>query len=200
MAVRSLAQSSLVEPFSNNSLLAGYESNYFHHLETVRLSSTAATIEFSNLARYSDFQHLQIRYSARSTRSSTNDDFYVRFNGDTGANHSQHYIRGSGTATESANLQTSAIDGVFQYQALTGSTNTATSFAAGVIDILNPFETTKYKTTRTLTGFTGSLSRVLFESGLWMSTDAVTSITLDGYIGDFAAGSRFSLYGLKARS
>ena len=200
MAVRSLAQSSLVEPFSNNSLLAGYESNYFHHLETVRLSSTAATIEFSNLARYSDFQHLQIRYSARSTRSSTNDDFYVRFNGDTGANHAQHYFRGSGSAMESANLQTSGTNGVFQYQSLTGSTNTANSFAAGVIDILNPFETTKYKTTRTLTGFTGSLSRVLFESGLWMSTDAVTSITLDGYLGDFVAGSRFSLYGLKVRA
>ena len=171
----------------------------FDLLETQVLDATTATVTDSYLTTdASNYQHLQIRYSARSTRGSTTDDFYVRFNGDTGANHSQHYIRGSGTATESANLQTSAIDGVFQYQALTGSTNTATSFAAGVIDILDPFETTKYKTTRTRTGFTGSLSRILFESGLWMSTDAVTSITLDGYLGNFVADSRFSLYGIKA--
>jgi hypothetical protein len=38
-------------------------------------------------------------------------------------------------------------------------------------------------------------------SGAWYNTTALTSITLDQIIGtNFVSGSRFSLYGLKARS
>jgi hypothetical protein len=36
-------------------------------------------------------------------------------------------------------------------------------------------------------------------TALWMNTSAVSSITLAGFTGNLAAGSRFSLYGIKAR-
>lgn len=169
-------------------------------LQTEILTGSQAEITFSSLGSYSsDYQHFQIRMVARSTRSADNSNYYVRFNGDTGANYSQHYMRGNGSATESANLQTSGTQGVYVYQALTASTSGTDRFAASIIDILDPFDTNKYTTIKVLTGFNGSISRILVESGLWMSTNSITSITFDEYFGSsFAADTRISLYGLKA--
>jgi len=163
------------------------------------LASSAAEVSFSSLNTLAaGYQHLQIRMMARSTRSADNSEFYLRFNGDTGANYAQHYMRGNGSAMESANLQTSGTEGVRCYQTLTAATSGADTYAASVIDILDPFDTNKYTTTRIFTGFTGAINRVLLESGLWMDTDAITSITLDEYYGSsFDAGSRFTLIGVK---
>ena len=169
----------------------------FDLLETQVLASSAASVSFTSLSTYAaDYQHLQLRIVARSARSSTSSDMYLKFNGDAGANYSQHYMRGDGSAMESANLQISGTNGIRMYQTLTAATNTANSFAATVVDIINPFESTKNTTARFLSGFTGSLNRVLLESGAWLSTDAVTSITLTEYLGsNIVTGSRFSLYG-----
>ena len=175
----------------------------FDLLESEILTSSAASITLSSLGDYSsDYQHLQIRMVGRSTRAATNSEFYLRFNGDTGTNYSQYYMRGSGSATESNNLQTSAADGVRVYQSLTGATFNSDTFAPSVIDINDPFETTKFTTSKIMTGFAGSsLDRVLLEGGLWMSTNSLTSITLDEYYGSsFAAGTRVSLYGLRKES
>lgn len=202
MGIKSLSNSSGIVNFQKHqSMLAGIELNKFHHLETVRLGSSAASVEFTNLGQYSDFQHLQIRMTARSTRSADNSNYYVKFNGDTGSNYAQHYMRGNGSAMESANLQTSGTQGVYVYQGLTSATSGTGTYAASVIDILDPFSTDKYTTIKVFTGFTGAISRVLLESGLWMSTNAVDSITFTEYYGgSFVSGSRFSLYGLKARA
>jgi len=168
-------------------------------LETEILTGSQAEITFSSLGDYSsDYQHFQIRMVARSTRNADNSNYYVRFNGDTGGNYSQHYMRGNGSAMESANLQTSGTQGVYVYQGLTSATSGTNIYAASVIDILDPFDTNKYTTIRVLTGFTGAISRILLESGLWMSTNSVTSITFDEYFGaNFAEDTRISLYGWK---
>ena len=198
MAVRSLAQSSLVEPFSNSSMLAGYESNYFHHLETVRLSSNAATVEFSNLARYSDFQHLQLRIVAKDDMAGQNAlPMGLRLNGDTGANYSWHQVGGNGSSVSSS----AGTSRTIMFVGLSaGAASTANAFSGAVIDLLDPFETTKYTTARGLSGLTsGNFIRLY--SGNWRNTAAVTSILIDNDgTGSFIAGSRFSLYGIKARS
>jgi len=166
--------------------------------ETV-LTSSQAEVTFSSLNTLAaGYQHLQIRAIIRTTRNANNSNYYLRFNGDTGANYAQHYMRGNGSAMESNNLQTSGTEGVYVYQGATSATSGTGTYAASVIDILDPFDTNKYTTTRILTGFTGAINRVLLESGLWMDTDAITSITLDEYYGSsFAAGSRFTLIGMK---
>jgi hypothetical protein len=168
-------------------------------LQTEILPSTQAEITFSSLNNYSsNYQHFQIRMIARSTRSANNSNYYLRFNGDTGANYATHYMRGNGSAMESGAIQTSGTQGVYVYQGLTAATSGANSYAASVIDILDPFNTNKNTTVRVLTGFTGAISRVLLESGLWMSTAPLTSITLDEYYGQsFAANTHVSLYGLR---
>jgi hypothetical protein len=198
MAVRSLAQSSLVEPFTTNSMLAGYSGNAFHHLETVRLSSNAATVEFTNLARYSDFQHLQLRYAVRSTRAQVNSGLFMRFNGDTANNYVVHQLIGTGSSVSStastARSTTLALP-------IPAANATASAFGAGVVDLLDPFETTKNTTIRGLGGIASSFNELQLASGLWLNTAALTSITLVAILSDqWVSGSRLSLYGLKSRS
>jgi hypothetical protein len=194
MAVRSLAQSSLVEPSSTNSMLAGYSGNDFHHLETVRLSSSAASVTFSNLARYSDFQHLQIRAVARSNRSGTGGlAVNITLNGVT-TGYQTHLLYGRGSSVLSAAYAGRGIE------RMTNAGSEANAFGAFVTDILDPFETTKNTTIRSLGGYSATDPIISLTSTGWFNTASVTSIQLSDPDASFIAGSRFSLYGLKARA
>jgi hypothetical protein len=78
------------------------------------------------------------------------------------------------------------------------STKIASAFGAAVIDVLDYQNTNKYKTTRTLCGFDANGSGFAwFQSNLWSSTAAITSITLKPFSGDFITYSSFALYGVK---
>ena len=81
-----------------------------------------------------------------------------------------------------------------------GGGMTANTFGAGVIDILDYAKTNKYKATRQLSGISsnatvGDRDYLLYGSGLWRSTSAITSITLTG--NSFVQYSHFALYGIK---
>jgi hypothetical protein len=78
-----------------------------------------------------------------------------------------------------------------------GNSNTANIFGAAVVDILDPFSTTKNTTVRTLLGQTSSTNRVALSSGAFYSTAAITSVTLFPETESILAGSRFSLYGIR---
>jgi hypothetical protein len=78
-----------------------------------------------------------------------------------------------------------------------GNSNTANIFGSAVIDILDPFSTTKNTTTRSLGGHNSSTARLYLGSGAYYSTAAVTSITVGPNSGSILAGSRFSLYGIR---
>ena len=199
MAIKSLARSTIRQAQRVNSALAGYESNYFHHLETVRLGGNAASVTFSNLDRYSDFQHLQLRYVLRTDRASVPySNGALRLNGDTGSNYNAHYLVGTGSAVSSG-FVSSATSMLIGNQP--GGTFTTSAFAAGIFDFLDAYDTTKFTTVRCLSGHTGNDTTVSLQSGLWRNTAAVTSITvLNWDSANLAAGSRFSLYGLKAKA
>lgn len=195
MAVKSLAQSSILQPSTTKSMLAGYESNYFHHLETVRLGGNAASVTFSNLSRYSDYQHLQIRLVGRSSSGSASN-YGIRLNGAT-SGYNSHYISGTGSGINVGSGTGSGITNLIFAQVVPGDANV---FAGAIIDILDPFDTSKNKVLRIFNGSARTGTNWLdFSSGLWVSTDALTSIEL-GITATFAAGSRFSLYGLKAKA
>jgi len=200
MAIKSLARSSILQPQETRFALAGYQTNMFHHLETVRLSSSASTVEFTNLNQYSDYQHLQVRYVVRSGLADVVDELFIYLNGDTGSNYANHYLRSNGSAVQS-NAFTSYSKLYDAGNTITGASAPANSFGVGVLDILDPFETTKYTTTRTLGGSPYSAAGyVALNSGLWMNTAALTSIEFDLPSSTFVSGSRFSLYGLKVRA
>jgi hypothetical protein len=172
---------------------AGGAAGSFDLLETQVLGSSAASVTFSSLSSYaSTYQHLQIRMTTRSTADSATT--FLRFNADTGSNYSAHRLFGQGS---------SVVSDAFANQAyLFAGANmesgaTANSFAGSVVDILDAFETTKYKTTRTMAGATSTPNYVVMQSGSWRNTAALTQILLYPNTGSYVTGSRFSLYGIK---
>ena len=164
-------------------------------LATEILTSSAASVTFSSLGDYAGtYQHLQLRIVAKSTRADDLDYFALQFNADTGNNYATHVLRGiSGSVSSFAETSQSRI--------ITGRLaggNTTDSFGAAVIDILDPFETTKNTTTRGLGGVRGgSGAEISLASGVWLNTDALTSILVKPDNGSAEAESRFSLYGLR---
>ena len=77
--------------------------------------------------------------------------------------------------------------------------STSNVFASNVVDILDAFNTSKYKTIRNLNGDdTNGSGIIALASGLWQNTNAITSISIstNGY-GDFSQYSHVALYGIK---
>ena len=162
------------------------------------LTSSQASVTFSSLGDYATagYQHLQIRVVSRGDRSSNNSDgFALQFNSDTGSNYARHALYGSGSSTASWGFtgQTFINAGV-----TTGSTTDANAFDANVIDILDPFETSKYTTVRAMGGRAAASYFITLMSGVWLNTNAITDITMKPQIGsNFQQYSRFTLIGLK---
>jgi len=163
-------------------------------LETTILTSSASSVSFTGLGSYTDYKHLQIRYTGRCTASGSQEEFAIQVNGDTGSNYAAHRIFGNGSSVGSSayTSQTST----FNLANLAATTSAANSFAAGVIDILDPFSTTKNTTFRALSGVTDA-TVIKLASGLHINTSAVSSFELTPFSGSFVTGSRFSLYGIR---
>jgi hypothetical protein len=170
---------------------AGISSDY-ELIETQILGSTTASITFSGLATYaSTYEHLQIRYTARQTNT-TSVGIFMRLNGDTASNYSWHYLAGNGSTVSAAAsaTQTSMLAG-----SAFGTGATANAFAAGIIEIADSFSTTKNKTSRSLEG--RATEWISLDSASWRNTASITSIQLFPDVYSFVTGSRFSLYGIK---
>lgn len=163
-------------------------------LETEILTSSQSSVTFSSLGSYSDYQHLQIRYTTRSTRAADDSYIKVTFNGSS-TGYYGHLLYSDGSGSPSSLYWGAS---TFLYAGWGAGNNAATnSFGAGVMDILDAFSTSKRKTMRDLSGRT-SPTRIGLGSGSWASTDALTSITLTADSNDWAIGCRFSLYGLRS--
>lgn len=184
-----------------SSMLAGnaaYSPSDEYVLAETTLTSTAPSVTFSSLDTLAaGYKHLQIRFVARTDYNNNNDTFSMQLNGDTAATYAAHRVYGAGTGAVTANgyANQSSMTNLGQLSALT---STANAFAGGVIDILDAFETTKYKTVRALVGMWRVTSGLMgLNSGLWRNTNAITSILIDGTYGNFVAGSSFTLIGIK---
>ena len=164
----------------------------FESIATTTVDATAdLTVTFSSIP--STYKHLQIRAIALS--NSDTAPTLLRFNSDTGANYSQHYLAGQGSVTASGGT------------ASTSSITLAGIYARGldasnpwafVIDILDYTDTNKYTTVRALHGadYNGS-GEVNLTSGNWRNTAAVSTITLSMASSGFNQYSHFALYGIK---
>jgi hypothetical protein len=196
MAVKSLKRSSVKSTQKTNAMLAGYNFQDFELIESVFVASTTASVTFNNLNQYAtDYKHLQIRSVARSVRDSSLDGIAIRINGDAGNNYSYHRLltaTASGSPISTADIaQTDSL-----LSAVSAATQTANSFGAIVTDILDAFSSSKNTTIRSLGGFVGTY--VNFISGAWFNTASINTLTLLSNNGSsIAAGSRFSLYGIR---
>jgi len=159
----------------------------------------AASITFSSIP--STYKHLQIRGIAATTYVSggaSASPLTIGFNSDTTyTNYRTHQLLGDGSTAQAYTVQASGW--------LAGVTNavnadSANTYTAFIIDILDYRNTSKNKVTRSLFGNdrNGSGDINLF-SGLWLNTGAITSITTQFPQSPrtLAQYSSFALYGIK---
>ena len=151
--------------------------------------TSGTTVTFSSIP--STYKNLQLRYTFKATGAG--GILKLGFNGDTGTNYSRHVLYGDGSAV--------VADGSSSVTSIYVSPNTggsSTRNAVGIIDVHDYASTTKNKTARIFTGLdTNGAGTVDLWSGSWMNTAAVTSLEIVGLSITFAAGTTFSLYGIK---
>ena len=200
------SKSSILQGFAKSrSMLAGnsyYIPPSYESIATVTVGAGgSSSISFTSIP--STYTHLQIRYIGQTNRGTYGvESFKIQVgNGsvDTGSNYTRHYLLGDGSSA-SANADTSKTywEGVNDFGTTTGGT-----FGAGVIDVLDYANTSKYKTLRkmggvdlngTIAGVGGNASLV---SSVWMSSSAINIITISAISNTLQNYSQFALYGIK---
>jgi hypothetical protein len=161
--------------------------NTYVAIATQTLGSNALSLTFSSIP--STYTDLVVAYSAKSTSDS---DMTMQFNGDTGSNYSNINLSGTGTTALSAINSNQTKIFCDSYGAVL-----TTNYNATILHIMNYANTTTYKTilSRSSNADLGVDAIV----GLWRSTAAINSITLD-LLGasSIVTGSIFTIYGIKA--
>ena len=171
-------------------LPSSYES-----IATATASGGETSFSFNSIP--GTYQHLQIRgLSRRNTTGS--HQVGVRFNGDTGTNYVNHYLR----AVNNVGIQAVGTTGEDFIRCFSAASTSAGSnmFGVGIIDILDYASNTKNKTVRSFGGYDDNnvTNNVLgLQSGLWLNTNTITSITIYFNADAVAVGSTFALYGIK---
>ena len=165
-------------------------------IATTYLEADVASITFSSLGSY---EHLQVRISQRSTRTS-DSTLFLQFNSDTGANYSNHEMHGGGLPGGATNVSASGNAGYNQIYLWNGpGTDTvAAEYCTKIVDILdyrNGSKNTTISCMNTEPPDSSGNTAVWVTSGLWDSTAAVTSLYFYMYSGNIARGSVFTLYG-----
>ena len=179
---------------------AGGGSAYDLLQTTLITNNSTSSISFTSLGSFSAYKHLQLRGVIQTQRSSSTSDVGVlRFNGDTATNYTWHWLTGNGSTVASQGFATRAYARI---EEVATNATAATAFTPIVIDILDFSNTSKNKTVRMFFGhsITPGGSRVMqLASSVWMSTSAITSLSLDFTlsVNNYSAGSRLSLYGIK---
>lgn len=162
-------------------------------IATTILSSSAQSVTLDVSAFTSTYKHLQIRGVARVTANTNIRGQDIRFNGDSGTNYSGHILIGDSAVYSGGGANTSNAGGFY----INGAANPSGAFGAGVIDILDAFSTTKFKTVRAFGGQVG-YSILALASSSWRSTSPITTIQIYPQASEsYSAGSRFSIYGIK---
>ena len=156
-------------------------------IATQTLGSSAATVTFSSIAgTYTDLILVSL---FKNTGGAGN--LKIQFNGDTATNYSWTNLYGNGTSASSGrnSSQTSLIFGQAD----------STQLLFNTLQIMNYANTTTYKTTLSRSNDNGNTySSTGAIVGLWRKTpEAITSLSIFSD-SNIAAGSTFTLYGIKA--
>ena len=155
------------------------------------LSSSAASVTFSAIpATYTD---LVVRASVRSDRANTQDDVRITFNSTT-TNYSYTYLRGSGSAAITSNVNTDPWTWFGNIDAANATSNT---FANGELYIPS-YTVSQNKPAGAIMAMEDNATAAFItaNANLWRNTAAITSITFGLGFGSFVSGSSFYLYGI----
>jgi hypothetical protein len=160
----------------------------YEPIASVAVGSATATITFSSISSaYTD-----LRVVFFNTSTSGNQNASLTLNGDTGSNYSFTRIKGSGgTASSSANTSADRID-------MTADGTSSTIPQLFIMDIFSyggsTNKTILIESAEDKNG-SGSVSR---QVALYRSTSAITSLTLTCNTSTWKAGTRATVFGIKA--
>ncbi len=164
-----------------NKLLSWFELHFISKLLFEILSNF---LYFSNLKLGILFNFSNKVFEGTATGSNVKT---IKFNGDTGANYSCTTITGNGTSALSGQYTNSYLD----------VTNSFSNRQMTIVHVMNYANSTTNKTYLSRHSCAAVCTDTVV--GLWRSTAAITSITINtGTANDFNAGSVFTLYGIKA--
>jgi hypothetical protein len=176
--------------------VSGFSSDY-ELIQTQILGSSQASIVFSSLGTYSStYKHLQIRGALKTTNTNFDNGFLTfSYNGDTtDTGYRNHFLSGNGSVVSSG-TETSIPRYIGNVPS--SRTDVLNRFGGLVIDVLDPYSTTKNKTSRISLGYNGADGSFIFLNSLFKNdTASITSLTV-GANANLAAGTRLSLYGIK---
>jgi hypothetical protein len=158
-------------------------------IESVTLASNASTIEFTSIAAtYSD---IIIQGLTRSTRGAGAEDLYLRMNTDVGDNYYSVYMYGAGAAssfTQNSSGMAVAIN-------TSASSQAAGSFSSMQASVMDYSASDKHTSVLSRNGGNGQ-NEVWTGAHRWANNSAVTSLILYYKIGQIAAGTTISIYGI----
>ena len=178
-------------------MLAGnttFVDGSYESIATVTSTGSAGAMTFTSIP--STYKHLQIRGILRTNDTGSFNNQQMRFNSDSGSNYAFHTFSGNGstTSTSGSATQTSFND----FMRATSNSLTAGIFGVAIVDLLDYTNTNKYKTLRALQGADSNGDGIVgITSGVWMSTAAISTITINPSGGTAIQYSSFALYGIK---
>jgi hypothetical protein len=198
--VYKLSASSVKGRTNYGSMLAGnptFVLTDYESIATITPSVGATGVSFTSIP--STYKHLQIRLTYKDTTTSNQTvDLTIQFN-NSSTGYAYHFInaQGSGITADGSTSQP-YIDFECGGNSATGMTNMV---GVGIIDLHDYASTTKNKTVKMFGGMnanaTSTTHKLTFYSGLWNNTAAINRIDLNAGYSGMAAGSVFSLYGIK---
>lgn len=171
--------------------------NNFSSIATFSLNGETSSVTFTNIPQ--NYKHLELRILAKTTRSGGNNyvqDGTLRFNDDSGAVYSYHFMYAfGGSAAGGATGQTGAQLQVFSAD---GDGAIPNAFAPVIVKISD--YSANYKN-KVLSTFGGSITTssyvdlVAYNTHSWYSITPITSITVSAG-NSLKANSRIALYGV----
>jgi len=174
-----------------------FSDGSYDFIATNNVATATSSITFSSIPQ--TYQHLQLRYVGRNGRSSDTA-------GHLGLQINSSYTTYLGAMYYSSGASPAGLDGTpggsTGYQLFaTGASANASAYGTGIVDFLNYASTTQLKTARVIHASPSGSSESLVGTSVMTLTNtaAITSISITGIDGaNIIAGSKFSLYGLKA--
>jgi hypothetical protein len=160
------------------------------------LGSNTASVTFSDIPQ-TGYTDLVMICSARSTRSATVDENFVRFNSDSGTTkYSNRNLFGSGSAAGSSSDYGRG-SGYLYCGITVGDTATSNTFSSTEIYIPNyAGSTNKSVSSTSISETNATTAYITTQAGLWSDTAAITSILILPENGSWKSGSSFFLFGI----
>jgi hypothetical protein len=156
----------------------------YEPIQTQTVGTAVATVTFSSIPQtYTDL----ILVFRGITTAATTENIYCTYNSDSSSLYSWTRIVGDGSTASSARSSGQT------YQIIA---DTDLNQMNSVTQIMNYSNTTTFKTAISRSNSSGL--RASLYADLYRSTNAISSVTLTMSSGNFATGSTFTLYGIKA--